>query len=174
MQPDRATNNGGRTMEVVAAAPRCQLLLIVLMVAMLFPGMKSSSLLVRRKIARTIELQESIRKVKLPLTLSVELTSGLRHGKQVTNKQFLFLCFVSLTKYQLKTDHIGRKELISQSILEVYSFLEKIHLLELSRLSKHHPQLMTKILKRIAAYSQRMYPSWTLDLLSPSQVKSPP
>ncbi|KAL6057601.1 hypothetical protein STEG23_016617 [Scotinomys teguina] len=34
MQPDRTTNTGGRTMEVVAAAPRCQLLLIMLMAAM--------------------------------------------------------------------------------------------------------------------------------------------
>ncbi|KAL6045282.1 hypothetical protein STEG23_023108 [Scotinomys teguina] len=49
-------------MEVVAAAPRCQLLLIVLMAAMLLLGMKVSPLLVRRKIARTIELQESIGK----------------------------------------------------------------------------------------------------------------
>ncbi|KAL6054193.1 hypothetical protein STEG23_037369, partial [Scotinomys teguina] len=36
MQPDQATNTGGRTMEVVAAAPRCQLLLIMLIAAMLF------------------------------------------------------------------------------------------------------------------------------------------
>ncbi|KAL6038686.1 hypothetical protein STEG23_033121 [Scotinomys teguina] len=49
-------------MEVVAAAPRCQLLLILLMAAMLLPGMKGSPLLVRRKIARTMELQESIGK----------------------------------------------------------------------------------------------------------------
>ncbi|KAL6046486.1 hypothetical protein STEG23_021447 [Scotinomys teguina] len=62
MQPDRATNNSSRTMEVVAAAPRCQLLLIVLMAAMLLPGMKVSPLLIWRKIARTIELQENIGK----------------------------------------------------------------------------------------------------------------
>ncbi|KAL6059757.1 hypothetical protein STEG23_009679, partial [Scotinomys teguina] len=49
-------------MEVVAAAPRCQLLLIVLMAAMLLPGMKSLPLLVQRKTARTIELQGSIGK----------------------------------------------------------------------------------------------------------------
>ncbi|KAL6083539.1 hypothetical protein STEG23_017164, partial [Scotinomys teguina] len=49
-------------MEVVAAAPRCQLLLIMLMAAMLLPGMKNLLLLVRRKITRTIELQESIDK----------------------------------------------------------------------------------------------------------------
>ncbi|KAL6063759.1 hypothetical protein STEG23_011749 [Scotinomys teguina] len=49
-------------MEVVAAAPRCQLLLIVLM---LLPWMKGSLLLVRRKIARTIELQENIGKEEL-------------------------------------------------------------------------------------------------------------
>ncbi|KAL6036831.1 hypothetical protein STEG23_009031 [Scotinomys teguina] len=64
MQPDRATNNGSRTIEVVAAAPRCQLLLIVLMAAMLLPGMKVSPLLVGRKITRTIELQESIGREK--------------------------------------------------------------------------------------------------------------
>ncbi|KAL6037485.1 hypothetical protein STEG23_036730 [Scotinomys teguina] len=63
MQPDRATNNSGTTMEVVAAAPRCQLLLMVLMAAMLLPGMKVSPLLIWRKIARTIELQENIGKV---------------------------------------------------------------------------------------------------------------
>ncbi|KAL6036305.1 hypothetical protein STEG23_024041, partial [Scotinomys teguina] len=62
MQPGRTTNTGSGTMEVVAAAPRCQLLLIVLMAAMLLLGMKGSLLLVRRKIARTIELQESIGK----------------------------------------------------------------------------------------------------------------
>ncbi|KAL6091136.1 hypothetical protein STEG23_009412 [Scotinomys teguina] len=50
-------------MEVVAAAPRCQLLLIVLMAAMLLPGMKGSPLLVWRKIAKTIKLQGSIGKV---------------------------------------------------------------------------------------------------------------
>ncbi|KAL6054387.1 hypothetical protein STEG23_037342 [Scotinomys teguina] len=64
MQPDRATINGGRTMEVVAAALRCQLLLIVLMAAMLLPGMKVSPPFVWRKITRTIELQESIGKEK--------------------------------------------------------------------------------------------------------------
>ncbi|KAL6062857.1 hypothetical protein STEG23_027493, partial [Scotinomys teguina] len=58
MQPDRATNNGSRTIEVVAAAPRCQLLLIVLMAAMLLPGMKVSPLLVWRKITRTIRQRE--------------------------------------------------------------------------------------------------------------------
>ncbi|KAL6082434.1 hypothetical protein STEG23_027545, partial [Scotinomys teguina] len=41
MQPGRTTNTGGGTMEMKAAAPRCQLLLIVLMAAMLLPGMKS-------------------------------------------------------------------------------------------------------------------------------------
>ncbi|KAL6092106.1 hypothetical protein STEG23_024215 [Scotinomys teguina] len=53
-------------MEVVAAAPRCQLLLIMLMAAMLLPGMKVSPLLVWRKIARTIELQENIGKDTVP------------------------------------------------------------------------------------------------------------
>ncbi|KAL6037298.1 hypothetical protein STEG23_032628 [Scotinomys teguina] len=62
MQPGQATNNSSRTMEVKATAPCCQLLLITLMAAMLLPGMKGSPLLVQRKIARTIELQESIGK----------------------------------------------------------------------------------------------------------------
>ncbi|KAL6094282.1 hypothetical protein STEG23_032459 [Scotinomys teguina] len=66
MQPDQATNNGGRTMELVAAAPRCQLLLIVLMAAMLLPGMKVAPLLIWRKIARTIELQENMGKEPEP------------------------------------------------------------------------------------------------------------
>ncbi|KAL6070477.1 hypothetical protein STEG23_006064 [Scotinomys teguina] len=47
---------------VVDAAPRCQLLLIVLMAVMLLLGMKGSALLVQRKIARTIKLQGSIGK----------------------------------------------------------------------------------------------------------------
>ncbi|KAL6049959.1 hypothetical protein STEG23_006903, partial [Scotinomys teguina] len=62
MQPGRTTNTGSRTMEVVAAAPRCQLLLIVLMAAMLLPGMKGSPLLVWRTVTRTIVLQETIGK----------------------------------------------------------------------------------------------------------------
>ncbi|KAL6094134.1 hypothetical protein STEG23_013747 [Scotinomys teguina] len=49
-------------MEVVAAAPRCQLLLIVLMAVMLLPGMKGSPLLVQRTVTRTIVLQETIGK----------------------------------------------------------------------------------------------------------------
>ncbi|KAL6069216.1 hypothetical protein STEG23_019675 [Scotinomys teguina] len=51
-------------MEVVAAAPRCQLLLIMLMAAMLLLGMKGSPLLVQRTVTRTFELQESIGKEK--------------------------------------------------------------------------------------------------------------
>ncbi|KAL6079870.1 hypothetical protein STEG23_008716, partial [Scotinomys teguina] len=62
MQPGPTTNSAGGTMEVVAAAPRCQLLLIVLMAAMLLPGMKGSPLLVQRTVTRTIVLQETIGK----------------------------------------------------------------------------------------------------------------
>ncbi|KAL6088719.1 hypothetical protein STEG23_000810 [Scotinomys teguina] len=65
MQPGRTTNTSGGTMEVVAAAPRCQLLLIMLMAAML--GMKVSPVLVQRTVTRTIELQESIGKGTLLL-----------------------------------------------------------------------------------------------------------
>ncbi|KAL6078023.1 hypothetical protein STEG23_035588 [Scotinomys teguina] len=50
-------------MEVKAAAPRCQLLLILLMSAvMLLPGTNSSLLLVQRTVTRTIVLQETIGK----------------------------------------------------------------------------------------------------------------
>ncbi|KAL6061204.1 hypothetical protein STEG23_011280 [Scotinomys teguina] len=63
MQPGRTTNTGGRTMEVKAAAPRCQLLLILLMSAvMLLPGTNGSLLLVQRTVTRTIVLQETIGK----------------------------------------------------------------------------------------------------------------
>ncbi|KAL6051071.1 hypothetical protein STEG23_024578 [Scotinomys teguina] len=52
-------------MEVVAAAPRCQLLLILLMSAvMLLPGTNGSLLLVQRTVTRTIMLQETIGKVE--------------------------------------------------------------------------------------------------------------
>ncbi|KAL6036847.1 hypothetical protein STEG23_035050 [Scotinomys teguina] len=47
-------------MEVVAAAPRCQLLLIMLMASMLLPRMKGSPLLIQRTVTRTIVLQETI------------------------------------------------------------------------------------------------------------------
>ncbi|KAL6038307.1 hypothetical protein STEG23_030310 [Scotinomys teguina] len=63
MQPGRTTNTGGGTMEVVAADPRCQLLLILLMSAvMLLPGTNGSLLLVQRTVTRTIVLQETIGK----------------------------------------------------------------------------------------------------------------
>ncbi|KAL6077003.1 hypothetical protein STEG23_028786 [Scotinomys teguina] len=63
MQPGRTTNTGGGTIEVVAAAPRCQLLLILVMSAvMLLPGTNSSLLLVQRTVTRTIMLQETIGK----------------------------------------------------------------------------------------------------------------
>ncbi|KAL6071718.1 hypothetical protein STEG23_032959 [Scotinomys teguina] len=65
MQPGRTTNTGGGTMEVKAAAPRCQLLLILLMsVVMLLPGTNGSLLLVQRTVTRTIVLQETIGKEK--------------------------------------------------------------------------------------------------------------
>ncbi|KAL6092048.1 hypothetical protein STEG23_026475, partial [Scotinomys teguina] len=50
-------------MEMKAAAPRCQLLLILLMsVVMLLPGTNGSLLLVQRIVTRTIVLQETIGK----------------------------------------------------------------------------------------------------------------
>ncbi|KAL6038532.1 hypothetical protein STEG23_000618, partial [Scotinomys teguina] len=63
MQPSRTTNTGSGTMEVKAAAPRCQLLVILLMSAvMLLPGTNGSLLLVQRTVTRTIVLQETIGK----------------------------------------------------------------------------------------------------------------
>ncbi|KAL6040363.1 hypothetical protein STEG23_033878 [Scotinomys teguina] len=63
MQPGRTTNTGGWAMEVKAAAPRCQLLLILLMsVVMLLPGTNGSLLLVQRTVTRTIVLQETFGK----------------------------------------------------------------------------------------------------------------
>ncbi|KAL6033695.1 hypothetical protein STEG23_037192 [Scotinomys teguina] len=76
MQPGQTTNSASGTMEVVAAAPRCPLLLIVLMAAMLLPGMKVSPLLVQRTVTRTFELQESIGKAEMiedsPVLLQTE------------------------------------------------------------------------------------------------------
>ncbi|KAL6089304.1 hypothetical protein STEG23_033396 [Scotinomys teguina] len=53
-------------METKAAAPRCQLLLIVLMFSvMLLPGTNGSLLLVQRTVTRNIMLQETISKVSI-------------------------------------------------------------------------------------------------------------
>ncbi|KAL6085606.1 hypothetical protein STEG23_034413 [Scotinomys teguina] len=72
MQPSRTTNSG-RTMEMKAAALRCQLLLILLMSAvMLLPGTNGSLLLVQRTVTRTIVLQETIGKGKLFLCIPEE------------------------------------------------------------------------------------------------------
>ncbi|KAL6039425.1 hypothetical protein STEG23_012999 [Scotinomys teguina] len=76
MQSGRTTNTGGGTMAVVAAALRCQLLLIVLMAAMLLPGMKGSPLLVQRTVTRTIVLQETIGKEFDLLTSSLPWKSS--------------------------------------------------------------------------------------------------
>ncbi|KAL6038530.1 hypothetical protein STEG23_000616, partial [Scotinomys teguina] len=74
MEPGRSTNTGSGTMEVKAAAPRCQLLLILLMSAvMLLLGTNGSLLLVQRTVTRTIVLQETIGKghdLKSPLVKS--------------------------------------------------------------------------------------------------------
>ncbi|KAL6053020.1 hypothetical protein STEG23_023191 [Scotinomys teguina] len=51
-------------MVVVAAAPSCQLLLIMLMAVILLPKMKDSPLLVQTTVTRTIVLQETISKGK--------------------------------------------------------------------------------------------------------------
>ncbi|KAL6093689.1 hypothetical protein STEG23_006615 [Scotinomys teguina] len=86
MQPDRATNNGGRTMEVKAAAPRCQLLLIVLMAVMLLPGMEGSPLLIQRTVTRTFVLQETIGKARAFATQAA-LNDQLHRGIMLVNQQ---------------------------------------------------------------------------------------
>ncbi|KAL6085433.1 hypothetical protein STEG23_031711 [Scotinomys teguina] len=54
-------------MEVKAAVPHCQLLLIMLMSAvMLLPGTNGLLLLVQRTVTRTIVLQETIGKGQAP------------------------------------------------------------------------------------------------------------
>ncbi|KAL6039863.1 hypothetical protein STEG23_013688 [Scotinomys teguina] len=55
-------------MEVKAAAPHCQLLLIVLMAVMLLLEMKASKLLVQRTVTQTIVLQETIGKEQASLS----------------------------------------------------------------------------------------------------------
>ncbi|KAL6065800.1 hypothetical protein STEG23_019505, partial [Scotinomys teguina] len=79
MQPGRTTNTGGGTMEMKAAALRCQLLLILLMSAvMLLPGTKGSLLLVQRTVTRTIVLQETIGKAAFG-TVKVNCQKGSFH-----------------------------------------------------------------------------------------------
>ncbi|KAL6045053.1 hypothetical protein STEG23_033677, partial [Scotinomys teguina] len=127
MQPGRTTNTGGGTMEVVAAAPRCQLLLIVLMAAMLLPGMKGSPLLVQRKITRTIKLQESIGKAAL-MEKIVELDSQeeqmiviaypshmLKRVKGLLSKQAPFSIVVSSPANQLCDGIIVADEFLQPS-----------------------------------------------------------
>ncbi|KAL6042593.1 hypothetical protein STEG23_023916, partial [Scotinomys teguina] len=61
-------------MEMKAAAPRCQLLLILLMsVVMLLPGTNCSLLLVQRTVTRTIVLQETIGKESCSLVYGTGL-----------------------------------------------------------------------------------------------------
>ncbi|KAL6032859.1 hypothetical protein STEG23_006621 [Scotinomys teguina] len=101
MQSGRTTNTGGGTMAVVAAALRCQLLLIVLMAAMLLPGMKGSPLLVQRTVTRTIVLQETIGKGQFG-----KVCQGKWWGGEIAVKIFSF------RKEYLwfrETDHRGGK-----------------------------------------------------------------
>ncbi|KAL6083946.1 hypothetical protein STEG23_012174 [Scotinomys teguina] len=94
MQPGQTTNNGGGTMEVVAAAPRCQLLLIMLMTVMLLPGMKVSPLLVWRKIASTIKLQENIGKGKW-MELENILSEETQTQKDKHGTAAIYICIYS-------------------------------------------------------------------------------
>ncbi|XP_052591995.1 TGF-beta receptor type-1-like, partial [Peromyscus californicus insignis] len=70
-------------MDAVAAALCCQLILIVLVVATLLPGMKGLPLLVQRRIARTIVLQESVGKDQFE-----EVCLGKWWGEEVAVKIF--------------------------------------------------------------------------------------
>ncbi|KAL6090199.1 hypothetical protein STEG23_036015 [Scotinomys teguina] len=84
MQPGRTTNTGGGTMEMKAAAPRCQLLLILLMSAvMLLPGTNGSLLLVQRTVTRTIVLQETIGKGQFG-----KICQGKWRGEEIAVKIF--------------------------------------------------------------------------------------
>ncbi|KAL6072892.1 hypothetical protein STEG23_002116 [Scotinomys teguina] len=84
MEPGRTTNTGGRTMEVKAAAPRCQLLLILLMSAvMLLPGTNGSLLLVQRTVTRTIVLQETMGKGQFG-----KVCQGKWRGEEIAVKIF--------------------------------------------------------------------------------------
>ncbi|KAL6085106.1 hypothetical protein STEG23_028799 [Scotinomys teguina] len=78
-------------MEVVAAALRCQLLLIMLMAAVLLPGMKVSPLLVQRTVTRTIELQESICKEFIYFYFTC---IGVLPAGQIFDLQAVVSCYV--------------------------------------------------------------------------------
>ncbi|KAL6081517.1 hypothetical protein STEG23_021693 [Scotinomys teguina] len=85
-----------------AAAPRCQLLLILLMsVVMLLPGTNGSLLLVQRTVTRTIVLQETIGKGQFG-----KVCQGKWWGEEIAVKIF------SSREEHLwfrKTDHSGGK-----------------------------------------------------------------
>ncbi|KAL6033219.1 hypothetical protein STEG23_000028 [Scotinomys teguina] len=96
MQPGRTTNTGGRTMEVKAAAPRCQLLLILLMSAvMLLPGTNGSLLLVQRTVTRTIVLQETISKETAQSKVQ-DIVDSTLHASTFVDDYFLENPFISL------------------------------------------------------------------------------
>ncbi|KAL6041350.1 hypothetical protein STEG23_007466 [Scotinomys teguina] len=100
-------------MEMKAAAPRCQLLLILLMSAvMLLPGTNGSLLLVQRTVTRTIVLQETIGKgvtrvtqaefvsfVKLSLVqMAQELVSDTRDQDNVPVLNYVEWLWIILVK----------------------------------------------------------------------------
>ncbi|KAL6036936.1 hypothetical protein STEG23_015248 [Scotinomys teguina] len=78
-------------MEVVAAALRCQLLLILLMSSgMLLPGTNGSLLLVQRTVTRTIVLQETIGKERTMAFIvydALDLLKGLLIRKLLHSPQ---------------------------------------------------------------------------------------
>ncbi|KAL6032046.1 hypothetical protein STEG23_025199 [Scotinomys teguina] len=83
MQPGRTTNTGGGTMEVKAAAPRYQLLLILVMSVVVLPGTNGSLLLVQRTVTRTIVLQETIGKGQFG-----KVCQGKWRGEEIAVKIF--------------------------------------------------------------------------------------
>ncbi|KAL6072344.1 hypothetical protein STEG23_033749 [Scotinomys teguina] len=101
-------------MEVVAAAPRCQLLLIMLMAAMLLPGMKGSPLLVQRTVTRTFELQESIGK-DLIVKCFCEMLARIFHTFKITD--------AAKTSYLHYSTHIAEEAFIweEKTRLALYS-----------------------------------------------------
>ncbi|KAL6090666.1 hypothetical protein STEG23_023450 [Scotinomys teguina] len=128
MQPGQTTNSAGGTMEVVAAAPRCQLLLIMLMAAMLLPGMKGSPLLVQRTVTRTFELQESIGKVEKLSDLS--LISSVSSEKVISClvqqkflKDVLQSPLFELSSKKINCPHANKFDDVILSILQVDDLL---------------------------------------------------
>ncbi|KAL6060209.1 hypothetical protein STEG23_004098 [Scotinomys teguina] len=93
-------------MEVKVAAPRCQLLLILLMSAvMLLPGTNGSLLLVRRTVTRTIVLQETIGKERHSELDMAFREDYLKMPPGATSFSLLCLCFQMASEDEAEKTH---------------------------------------------------------------------